>query len=488
MEASVRARAIKPRALSLELTKSCNLRCGYCYYAARENAYDPKTRMAPETARRAVDLLLREAAVGETVHLHLFGGEPLLNLPLVEEVVLYGEREAANAGRVITFELTTNGTRFTDRVIAFLNAHAVMVGVSFDGPPDVQDRARPASGGSSHALAEGGIRKFLASRRGTPLAERTHCSVVITRRELDLRRIVGHLEELGFEKILLTPATDLGGQGSGLRVEDLPRVLAAYDELALDFESAARAGRRASVTWFPNLLGRLLSGERRGSFCQGGLDYLGVAADGALALCYRFYENPEFAMGHVETGIERGVTERLLGAPVDQRKACSQCWARHFCGGGCHHENLISTGGLGEPNPVTCEILRHSMARTLEAYAKLSRAGGVGERLPVASPAMEGRMTARDEFAPEDLPRTRATCFVREVGVERVVYEPVSHEVVVLNATAHLIFALCDGAHSVQAIEDHLARRFAAPRERLRADLQTTLRLFAEKGLLAPAS
>ena len=45
----------RPRALALELTKGCNLRCGYCYYGTREAAYDPSAAMSLETARRAVD-------------------------------------------------------------------------------------------------------------------------------------------------------------------------------------------------------------------------------------------------------------------------------------------------------------------------------------------------------------------------------------------------------------------------------------------------
>lgn len=473
---------MKPRAFSLELTKGCNLRCGYCYYAAREQAYDPRTRMSPQVAEQSVDLLLREAEAGVPVHLHLFGGEPLLDFDLLRHVVEYGERRAAEAGRAITFEVTTNGTRFSERVDAFLDKHAIHVGVSFDGPPDVQDEARPALNGSSYALAAPGIRRFLAGRKGTPLAAKTHASVVVTRRELDLTRIVDHLEGLGFEKVILSPATDLTGNTHGLRQEDLPAVLAAYDDLAARYETNARAGRPSTVTWFPNLMGRVLSGERRGAFCQGGRDYLGVGADGTLALCYRFYENPKFAMGHVSTGIERGVTERLLELPVEKKPACSTCWARYFCGGGCHHENLISTGGLGEPNAITCAILRHSMDRTLEAWARLSQAGGVGERLPV--PVREVGVTAPRAFAPTDLPRTRASCHVREVAAERVVYEPVSHEVVILNPTAHLIFTLCDGTHTVAQIVDLLAARFAAPRERLEGDLHTTLTLFASKGLL----
>jgi uncharacterized protein len=488
---AAKADAVRPRAFSLELTKGCNLRCGYCYYAARENAYDPATAMSVEVAERSVELLLEQAAPGEPVHLHLFGGEPLANFKLLRHVVEYGERRAREVGRGITFEVTTNGTRFTEHAIAFLNEHAVHVGVSFDGPREVQDAARPALSGSSHAQAEPGIRRLLASRVGGPLEDKTHCSAVVTRRSLDLAAIVAHLEELGFRKIILTPATDQTGGGYGIRESELPELLAAYDRLALDYEDRARSGRRTAVTWFPSLMGRLLSGERRTEFCQGGRDYLGVAADGTVSLCYRFYENDEFAMGDVHTGIDRTVTRRLLELPVEKKLACSTCWARYFCGGGCHHENLITTGGLGEPNPVTCAILRHGMDRTLEAWARLSRDGRVDCRAPVATPpAVTGSTTSTmtsGAYSEDARPKTKPTCHVREVGRERVVYEPTSHEVVVLNPTAHFIFERCDGTRTVRELLDALAHRFDAPRDVLERDLLATLSVLRSKGLLEPA-
>ena len=160
-ERSAAAAAIKPRALTLELVKGCNLRCGYCYYADRDDAYDARTAMSPEVAERAVDRLLEDSDEAEPLHLHLFGGEPLLDLERARHVVDYAERRAAETGRTMTFEVTTNGTRFNEESIAFLNEHSIRVGVSFDGPPDVQDVARPSANGSSYQRAAPGIRRFL---------------------------------------------------------------------------------------------------------------------------------------------------------------------------------------------------------------------------------------------------------------------------------------------------------------------------------------
>ena len=489
------ARGAKPRAFTLELTKGCNLRCGYCYYAEREDAYDPRTRMSEEVAEQSVETLLRDGPDGEPIHLHLFGGEPLLAPELLMHTVRYAARRAAECGKGATFEVTTNGTRLSDEIVAFLNEHKVNVGISFDGPPDVQDVARPAAPGkSSYEMAEPGIRRLLESRKGTDLEDLVHCSVVVTKNEPNLVRIVEHLEDMGFRNILLTPATDLEGKSNGFSDDDLPDLLAAYDALADDYEKRIRAGRPVSARVYPIMMSRILSGERKMHFCGGGRDYLGVSAEGEVSLCYRFYEDDEFSMGSVQEGITTEVTERLDEHAIDKRTECSSCWARYFCGGGCHHDNVESGRGLGEPNPVYCDIFRHTMDRTLDAWGRLSRDGFLGARaavqpLPAAiANGANGSQTApvnNDPWTDGDKPKTAPSCHVRELSGEKVVYDPKTHEVVVLNRTAAFIFELCDGSRSVKDLEQALCERYEAPTEILRRDLEATLSDLRGKGIVA---
>jgi radical SAM protein with 4Fe4S-binding SPASM domain len=294
-------------------------------------------------------------------------------------------------------------------------------------------------------------------------------------------KLVRHMEELGFRKILLTPATDLAGKSNGIREADLPRAFAAFEALAGEYERRVLAGEPVAETWFPRLVGRVLSGERRTQFCSGGRDYLGVAADGKVALCYRFFEEPELAMGSVQGGIDRRVTERLLASPVDERTVCSRCWARHYCGGGCHHDNHTSQGAIETPNPIACELFRHGMGRALEAWARLTRAGRLAGRraASVSSGGMERR-----PFDGEARPKGVAGTHARTLGSERIVYDPATHEVVVLNETAAFVLERCDGAHSVAEILRALEERYAAPRERLSADLQGVLADLAARKLL----
>ena len=82
---------------------------------------------------------------------------------------------------------------------------------------------------------------------------------------------------------------------------------------------------------------------------------------------------------------------------------------------------------------------------------------------------------------------SRKEGFLREdLGDEILLCDTDSQVIHVLNRTAQLIWELCDGKHSTAEIESALRSRFSMTAERdLKADIQDTLRVFAEKGLLA---
>lgn len=87
-------------------------------------------------------------------------------------------------------------------------------------------------------------------------------------------------------------------------------------------------------------------------------------------------------------------------------------------------------------------------------------------------------------FAASDRPKARAECHIRDLAGERIVYEPKTHEVAVLNSTASFIFGLCDGTHTVGDILAQLERRYEAPRARLELDLYATLADLRRRELL----
>jgi hypothetical protein len=85
----------------------------------------------------------------------------------------------------------------------------------------------------------------------------------------------------------------------------------------------------------------------------------------------------------------------------------------------------------------------------------------------------------------EARPRRADGTHARELGGERIVYDPATHEVVVLNETAAFILDLCDGTRSLADMQRALEARYAAPSAKLRADLVATLADLRAKKLVS---
>src|ERR1051326_6969011 len=93
-----------------------------------------------ETARASVDFLLEQSAGRRAIHITFFGGETLMNFPLLERVVVYANQQTAAQGRTIDFSLTTNATLLTPAIVQFLSDNRIGVTVSMDGPKRSEER------------------------------------------------------------------------------------------------------------------------------------------------------------------------------------------------------------------------------------------------------------------------------------------------------------------------------------------------------------
>src|SRR5271170_8014652 len=110
--------------LVLNLTNQCNLSCQYCYEFGNDKVATPEGKpkfMDLETAKASVDFLLEQAAGRRMVHITFFGGETLMNFPLLKQVVAYATEKASAQGRHMDFSLTTNATLLTPAIIEFLS-------------------------------------------------------------------------------------------------------------------------------------------------------------------------------------------------------------------------------------------------------------------------------------------------------------------------------------------------------------------------------
>jgi hypothetical protein len=125
------------------------------------------------------------------------------------------------------------------------------------------------------------------------------------------------------------------------------------------------------------------------------------------------------------------------------------------------------------------------MSLTLGIWARLSRTG----KLPHIQRRQAGkRSTPLEEhvvFADSDRPRKNPRCHEEDLGGERAVYEPESHDVAVLNGTASVILDLCDGERSVADVLSCLCERYPVEESVLRKDLLETLDHLRSRSLIS---
>lgn len=149
--------------LILGVTETCNFRCRYCVYGSNDPQQRPHSdkSMPWEIARAAIDSFLMRSGQSESRAMSFYGGEPLLNLPLIRQCVSYATE--AFPDLPVSFSMTTNGSLLQGEAGDFLAEHDFTITVSLDGPQDIHDRNRLTQGGlPTWEQVMANLRAFLA--------------------------------------------------------------------------------------------------------------------------------------------------------------------------------------------------------------------------------------------------------------------------------------------------------------------------------------
>src|SRR5437773_8380662 len=127
-------------------TLQCNFACGYCYQGDRDDYNRFADKMTLETAARVADWIADRLDVvqPEQLVLTFFGGEPLLNLPVMYDLAERMWQAALARGVTLHITIITNGLLLTPEVVDRLVPYGLYsVKVTLDGDRDVHNRMRP---------------------------------------------------------------------------------------------------------------------------------------------------------------------------------------------------------------------------------------------------------------------------------------------------------------------------------------------------------
>ena len=359
----------------LNVTNQCNLACGYCYEYSDDkiSKTDGKPKyMNHEVAQSAIDMLIQESADRPSIHVTFFGGETLMNFPLLRSSVDYAKRKSADAGKHVEFSLTTNATLLDEQVVDFLSEHQVGVTVSIDGDRELNDRMRVFHDGrGSYDVIVPKIKMLLERHKTNSIGARVTLSSGVS----EVRRIYQHLtQEVGFRAVGFSPATANPERLYHIGSQKMSSVLGGFEELAWEYRDFAVEGRQHGFTNANDTLKELHSGMSKAYPCGAGLGLLGVGTAGDLNLCHRFVDSPVGQMGHVQHGgVDQVARQEFLETHhLGARYDCHTCWARPVCAGGCYHEAFIHYGDTSAANLHYCDWIRGWNDLCLRIYGEIA--------------------------------------------------------------------------------------------------------------------
>ena len=346
------------KALCLHVAHTCNLNCSYCF-ASQGKYHGDRATMSFEVGRRALDFLVENSGSRRNLEVDFFGGEPLMNLDVVKQLVAYAREIEGPAKKNFRFTLTTNGLLIDDDLIEFANREMSNVVLSLDGRREVHDRYRvDYRGEGSWERIVPKFQKLVSARGGKGYYMRG----TFTHANPDFLNDIKTMLDLGFTELSMEPVVSAPNDPAALTDEDLPTVLGQYEELAELMLKRHREGR--PFTFYHYMLD-LKDGPciyKRISGCGSGTEYMAVTPWGDLYPCHQFVGEERFRLGNVWDGVTApDVQEEFAACNVYTRPECKECWAKLYCSGGCAANAYHSTGSVSGVYAYGCELFRKRM-------------------------------------------------------------------------------------------------------------------------------
>lgn len=336
-------------------TEQCNFRCTYCY----ENFEKPK--MSRDTVNNIKGYLVRNISKFKSLSIDWFGGEPLCEVDLVEEIMQYCKNISKKVGVPVISTMTTNGYFLTSDLISkLIKLNVVGYQITIDGVEKIHDKHRKLYNG------KGTYKQILGNLIDIKNKLQSGIVQICIRVNLNATS-VQYIEELfevfkeHFEhdkrfSLSLRYVRDLRGDGTTDDIIDEDSVMLNVYEKAY------------------NIIPRLLTSHFLNMLNSSGICYAGkpnsivIGADGSLYKCTVHFNDDINVVGKLEDNRLK-IDEKKIAKWVfssSKNNECDSCWYRGSCyKGTCPYVTLI-----GKEGP-TCPFEKIHISyilKTLENY------------------------------------------------------------------------------------------------------------------------
>ncbi len=352
-----------------KIASRCNINCTYCYiYNLADSRWRDQPKFMSEHVARQTALRIREHCDRydkRDISIIFHGGEPLLggvsHLRMLVSVI----REVLPDFRV-SLGMQSNGLLFTEEIGDFLRENRFTIGISIDGPPEVNDLHRVDHQGRPTSAALEKKLELITSRYSDIFSG----FLCVINPQADPEAVVEYIlsySPRSFDMILPYNNYDNLPEGKETQLNATPY----GDWMIRVFDYWYKQNTRTRVRYFTSFI-RLIFGfgaavesigldpidlivvETNGEI--EGVDSLKSTYDGATKLGYNVFDN-DFDV----VATHFAVRSRQLGAKALCEK-CQQCAVVDVCGGGYVPNRYSSERGFDNPS-VYCadleKVIRH---------------------------------------------------------------------------------------------------------------------------------
>lgn len=299
---------LKVKNITFVVTEKCNLACTYCY-----ETHKTGRRMTKEVAKQAVDFLFDEKKINgyysqgtsTGVILEFIGGEPLLEIELIDYIVEYFKFRSFKAGSPWAWNymlsLTTNGVLFKSQKVQDLlkrNQGRLSIGLTIDGNKQLHDACRVFPDGSgSYDIVEESTKEWVK------IDNHPHTKITLSPFNIKyLNDALKNVWGLGVSGAFTNCVFEEGWTKEHAKI--------FYEELIklADYLLAKNRFANYYTSLFDESIGRPLVETR--NWCGGNGSMLAIAPDGKCFPCIRFMKysldyQKEQPIGSIFKGLDK---------------------------------------------------------------------------------------------------------------------------------------------------------------------------------------
>lgn len=329
---------VKPQIVGVmwkTVSEACNLACDYCYYSRCNGKPGKLDRIQEETLEKFIKEYL-EIRRGYAPFVWQ-GGEPLLaGLEFFEKVISL-QKKYTKKRTFVANAIQTNGILINKKWAQFFKEHNFLVGVSLDGPEEINDKRRVTNSGlGSFKLIMKGIQQLREENADFNVLTVIHEDNVTKAKEL-----VEFYAQEDFKYVQFIPCMDFQSQdvSTAGKYAITPR---QYGKFLCEFFDAWYNGGDPylSVRFFDNMLAVYLGQQpelcQQSEFCP---KMLVLEQNGDAYPCDFFIEE-EYKLGNVKEDALQDIVNNpkwddFLAMKPSLPDNCKSCEFLNLCHGGC---------------------------------------------------------------------------------------------------------------------------------------------------------